>query len=82
MNKRQKQLSHKLVVFSLLEIELLDELQANTPKMKEHKENLIAFHEELIKSISSTETILRSTYFNELSTKIDTIVRKNFDEKM
>ena len=82
MNKRKKQLMHKMVVFSLLEIELLDELESTTPKMKTHKANLIAFHEELIKSIADTSTIQGSTYFNDISTKVDTVIRKNFNENM
>lgn len=81
-NKRQKTLMHKMVVFSLLEIELLDELKATTPIMKKHKETLIAFHEELINSIADTSTMQNSTYFNEISTKIDTIMRKSFNENM
>lgn len=81
-NKRQKQLMHKLVCFSLLEIELLDELNATTEIIKTHKDNLIAFHEELIRNIADTSTMQKSTYFNEMSTKIDTIIRRNFDENM
>lgn len=82
MSKRKNQLMHKLVCLSHLMLENLDELQATTPKMKKAQTDLISLFEELNNELSSTDTIQKSTYFNDISKKIDTIIRKNFDSNM
>lgn len=69
---------HKFVVLALLEIEVLDEMKVSTPRMKAHKENLLL----LIEEIADTTTMQRSTYFNDMVNKLDTVIRKNFDENM
>ena len=82
MSKRKDQLMHKLVCLSHLMLENLDELQATTPKMKKARMDLIALFEEMNDELSTTDTILKTTYFNDISKKIDTIIRKNFDSNM
>ena len=80
--KRQGVLSHKLVVLANLMLENIDELQATTPIVKKAKEDLIVFCEELNNSIAGTPAMTSQTYFQDLSKKIDTIMRKNFDSNM
>ena len=82
MSKRKDQLMHKLVCLSHLMLENLDELQATTSKMKKARLDLIALFEEMNNELSTTDTILKTTYFNDISKKIDTIIRKNFDGNM
>jgi hypothetical protein len=82
MSKRKDQLMHKLVCLSHLMLENLDELQATTPKMKKAQMDLIALFEEMNNELATTDTILKTTYFNDISKKIDTIIRKNFDGNM
>jgi hypothetical protein len=82
MSKRKDQLMHKLVCLSHLMLENLDELQSTTPKMKKARLDLIALFEEMNNELSTTDTILKTTYFNDISKKIDTIIRKNFDSSM
>jgi hypothetical protein len=82
MSKRKDQLMHKLVCLSHLMLENLDELQATTPKMKKAQMDLIALFEEMNNELATTDTILKTTYFNDISKKIDTIIRKNFDSNM
>ena len=82
MSKRQDQLMHKLVCLSHLMLENLDDLQVTTPKMKKARMDLIALFEEMNNELATTDTILKSTYFNDISKKIDTIIRKNFDGNM
>jgi hypothetical protein len=82
MSKRKDQLMHKLVCLSHLMLENLDELQVTTPKMKKARLDLIALFEEMNNELATTDTILKSTYFNDISKKIDTIIRKNFDGNM
>jgi hypothetical protein len=82
MSKRKDQLMHKLVCLSHLMLENLDELQVTTPKMKKARLDLIALFEEMNNELATTDTILKTTYFNDISKKIDTIIRKNFDSNM
>lgn len=78
--KRKSMLMHKLVVLSMLLQENLDELNPTSKKMDKYKGDLIGFTEELNNEIKDTETVQRSTYFQEISNKVDTVIRKNFDE--
>ena len=73
---------HKLYCLSNLLLENLDELQVTTPKMLKYKEDLIGLCEELNESCNDTYTVQKSTYFSEISNKIDTVLRKNFNENM
>jgi hypothetical protein len=76
---RKSQLMHKLVVLVQLQLELLDELKPTTERMKKYQADLVGFSEELNNAICNTETIQRSTYFQDLANKVDTVIRKNFD---
>ena len=82
MNKRKQILCHKLVCLSHLMLENLDELNPTTEKMKKSKLDLISLFEELNNELASSDTIQKTTYFNDMSKKIDTIVRKDFDSSM
>lgn len=82
MAKRKDVLMHKLVCLSHLMLENLDELNPTTDKMKKVKMDLIGFFEELNNELASSDTIQKTTYFNDISKKIDTILRKNFDDSM
>ncbi len=73
---------HKLVCLSHLMLENLDELNPTTEKMKKAKLDLIALFEELNNELASSDTIQKSTYFNDMSKKIDTILRINFNQEM
>ena len=82
MNKRKSILCHKLVCLSHLMLENLDELNPTTEKMKKAKMDLIALFEELNNELATSDTIQKTTYFNDMSKKIDTILRINFDGSM
>lgn len=82
MNKRKKILCHKLVCLSHLLLENLDELNPTTEKMKKAKLDLIALFEELNNELATSDTIQKTTYFNDMSKKIDTILRINFNQEM
>ena len=73
---------HKLVCLSHLMLENLDELNPTTEKMKKSKLDLIALFEELNNELASSDTIQKTTYFNDMSKKIDTILRINFNQEM
>lgn len=82
MNKRKQMLCHKLVCLSHLMLENLDELNPTTEKMKKSKLDLIALFEELNNELASSDTIQKTTYFNDMSKKIDTIIRKDFNPEL
>ena len=82
MNKRKQMLCHKLVCLSHLMLENLEELNPTTEKMKKAKIDLIALFEELNNELASSDTIQKTTYFNDMSKKIDTILRINFNQEM
>jgi hypothetical protein len=63
-------------------LENLDELKPTTAKMKKAQLDLIALFEELNNELCSSDTLQKTTYFNDMSKKIDTIVRKDFDSSM
>lgn len=71
---------HKLVCLTNLLIDNLDDLKVTTEKMLSLKNTLYEFGIELNNELSNTETVQKTTYFNDISNKIDTIMRKNFDE--
>jgi hypothetical protein len=76
---RKNQLMHKMVVLVHLQLELLDELKPTTGRMQKYRTDLIGFSEELNNAICDTDTVQRSTYFQNLANKVDTVIRKNFD---
>jgi hypothetical protein len=82
MSKRKNTLMHKLVCLSHLMLENLDDLNPTTAKMKKAKFDLITLFEELNNELATSDTLQKTTYFNDISKKIDTIIRKNFDGNM
>ena len=82
MNKRKSINMHKFYALMSLLQDNLDELQVTTPRMQELKDNLSEFCEVLNNECSNTYTIQKTTYFVELTNKIDTIMRKNFNNNM
>jgi hypothetical protein len=79
--KKNRVNMHKLVCLSNLLVENLDDLKVTTERMLALKNTLNQFVEELNDSLAETETMQKTTYFGDISNKIDTILRKNFDEQ-
>jgi len=77
--KRTIELAHKLVVLNFLIQELLDELNPRTAEIKEYRETLLKLTEMLNNEIADTEAIQSTLYFQDLSNKVDTIIRKNLN---
>jgi hypothetical protein len=80
--KRQAELSHKLVILAELMINTLDELDyseiplANALKIVSEKSC------EILDEVYKTDSVSSSTYVTELSSKVDTVIRKNFERKI
>jgi hypothetical protein len=73
---------HKLYCISQLLLESLDVLKPTTQRMVKFKTDLIGLCELLNDDLANTATIQKSTYFHEMTAKIDTVIRKNFNENM
>ena len=82
MNKRKSINMHKFYALMSLLQDNLDELQVTTPRMQQLKDNLSEFCEVLNNECANTYTIQKTTYFVELTNKIDTIMRKCFNPNM
>lgn len=80
--KEKKMEMHKLFCLSNLLLESLDTLNPTTLKMVKYREDLIGLCEEMNRNVEDTYTIQKSTYFQDICNKIDTVLRKNFNENM
>jgi len=78
--KEKKKEMHKLVTMSYLYIECLDNLKATNPKVIEFKNNIIGFLEILGDKIADTDTVQKTVYFQDISYKIDTVLRHSFKD--
>ena len=63
-------------------LECLDELKVTNPRMIELKNNMSEFCELLNEETKGTYTVQKTTYFQQITQKINTILRKEFNEKM
>lgn len=82
MSKKKNQEIHKLYCISQLLLESLDELKPTSAKMVKFKEDLIGLCEQMNNDVADTYTVQKSTYFHELTQKIDTLVRHHFNPNM
>jgi hypothetical protein len=85
MNGKEKIKAMKCHLFYCLMqllLECLDDLQVTNPKMIILKNNLIEFCELLNEECKDTYTIQKTTYFQNITNKINTILRHNFNSEM
>jgi hypothetical protein len=82
MSKKKSINMHKFYCLMQLLQDNLDDLQVTTPRMKFLKDSLSEFCEILNNECSNTYTIQKTTYFQELTNKIDTLMRKSFNPEM
>lgn len=83
MNPKQKSVKMHLF-YCLMQLLLwdLDELQVSTPRMIKLKNDLTEFCELLNNECANTYTVQKTTYFQELTMKISTLMRKSFNPEM
>lgn len=82
MKKSKGQNMHLLYCELQLVLETLDNLKVTAPRMIELKQNIIEFCELINNEVADTYTVQKSTYFQDLTNKIDTVIRKNFNPNM
>ena len=83
MNPKKKHtLINKVFCLKDLLVDAIEELKANDPDTLKFANDIISYCERMNDSVADTATIQKSTYFSNISNKIDTILRKEFDENM
>ncbi len=85
MNGKEKIKAMKMHLFYCLMnllLEVLDDLKVTNPRMIELKNNLTEMCELLNEECKNTYTIQKTTYFQNITNKINTILRHNFNSEM
>jgi len=83
MNPKKKSIKmHLFYCLMQLLLENLDELKVTTPRMLKLKNDLTEFCEILNNECANTYTIQKTTYFQELTNKINTLMRKSFNPNL
>ena len=80
--KEEAQCCHTIVVLASLLAEYTNDLtpgSAMATTFKEQAEKLMPMAEELLSNAYDIKEVRQGTYLNELSNKIDTVIRKNFE---
>jgi hypothetical protein len=80
--KRQAQLSHKIIVLCDLMIDTLDELEVTSKmgvEMKVLAERMLDNCVKLTNDAFAIQSIRSSTYIQELSNKVDTVIRRSYE---
>jgi hypothetical protein len=81
--KQEAQICHTIVVLISLLGDYTDELIPNTPtalNIKEKALELMPLCDALLSAVYDVPEIKSGTYLHEISNKIDTIIRKNFQQ--
>lgn len=73
---------HLLYCLMQLLLECLDELKVTNPRMIELKNNMTEFCELLNNECADTYTVQKTTYFQQITQKINTILRAEFNPEM
>lgn len=60
-------------------IEDLDECKTLTPEASKFKQDIIGFIEYMSTEMKDTNVVQRSTYFQDVTKKIDTVIRQSYN---
>lgn len=83
MNPKQKSVKmHLFYCLMQLLLENLDDLKVTTPRMVKLKNDITEFCEILNDECANTYTVQKTTYFQSLCNKINTLMRKEFNPEM
>ena len=80
--KKKSMKMHLFYCLMQLLLECLDELKATNPRMIELKANMTEFCELLNNECADTYTVQKTTYFQQITQKINTILRNEFNPEM
>ena len=80
--KKKNMKMHLFYCLMQLLLECLDELKATNPRMIELKANMTEFCELLNNECADTYTVQKTTYFQQITQKINTILRNEFNPEL
>ena len=80
--KKKNMKMHLFYCLMQLLLECLDELKATNPRMIELKANMTEYCELLNNECADTYTVQKTTYFQQITQKINTILRNEFNPEM
>ena len=80
--KKKNMKMHMFYCLMQLLLECLDELKATNPRMIELKANMTEFCELLNNECADTYTVQKTTYFQQITQKINTVLRNEFNPEM
>jgi len=80
--KKKNMKMHLFYCLCQLLLECLDELKVTNPRMIELKANLTEFCELLNNECADTYTVQKTTYFQQITQKINTILRNEFNPEL
>lgn len=81
--KQQAQEAHKIAVLFGLLGESIDKLAPDSPvgkKIKDKASEITPLADSFIDSVFSIKSVSESTYMIDLMTKVDTVIRRNFEK--
>ena len=81
INKKNKLNSHKFTVLCSLLLESIDDMNIDSPLVKEYSANLKVLSDTSGLILERTTGITKSsTYIQEISNKVDSIIRNHYKE--
>ena len=80
--KKKNMKMHLFYCLMQLLLECLDELKATNPRMIELKANMTEFCELLNNECADTYTVQKTTYFQQITQKINTVLRNEFNPEL
>lgn len=83
MTKNEAIATHKIATLATLMLSAIDDITVKTQEEYEFRDELIAVEKRIEKILDvafKVDTIKSSTYLQDLSRKLDTILRKNYVE--
>ena len=81
--KELHQKTHKIAVLAYLMSEALEEINADSAQalgFKSRCDGMIGFCETILNESFAVKTIKNTTYLQDLSNKVDTVIRKNYQQ--
>lgn len=79
--KEQARLAHKLIVLGDLIIDTLDTMEADgflANEIREDTDKVKDHFDKLLTKVFNISSVKSSTYLQELSNKVDTVIRRNY----
>jgi hypothetical protein len=81
--KKQAMYAHKIAALFTILADDLSEFLPDSPiaiQIKEKAEEILPLAENLLNEVYGVDEVRMGTYLNDLANKLDTVIRKNFEQ--